>query len=470
MRLITLFDEKNYKQRSGIVREAVRAIIIKNDKVALVKSLKENHYKFPGGGIEDGESHIDTLIRETKEETGLIIKPNSIKECGFIHEIRKSIFNDDAFEQKSYYYFVEVEDQVSEQELSDKEKDLKYILEWVDPVIAYNIDFKLGQDYNNKFLLREACVLDLIIGNPPYYDIYSNIIEKEKINEGFSSDIKYSIKDKKGNKYLLRVSSVDEYLKKLNEFNYMNELVKIGANMCKPIEFGICDEGVYSIWSWIDGVDARDFIPTLSKEEQYEYGILAGIELKKIHQVSTPIDAIPWEERFNKKIDRKLKNYDECPLKYEKGNLFIEYINNNRHLLKNRPNTFQHGDYHIGNMMINKNNEIVVIDFDRSDYGDPWEEFNRLVWSIQVSHEFATGIVDGYFNKKVPEEFWKLLALYMSLNSLSSLPWAIPYGEEEVNIMINQSNDILDWYDNMKINVPKWYKKISKEKSYEQKI
>jgi len=470
MRLITLFDEKNYKQRSGIVREAVRAIIIKNDKVALVKSLKENHYKFPGGGIEDGESHIDTLIRETKEETGLIIKPNSIKECGFIHEIRKSIFNDDAFEQKSYYYFVEVEDQVSEQELSDKEKDLKYILEWVDPVIAYNIDFKLGQDYNNKFLLREACVLDLIIGNPPYYDIYSNIIEKEKINEGFSSDIKYSIKDKKGNKYLLRVSSVDEYLKKLNEFNYMNELVKIGANMCKPIEFGICDEGVYSIWSWIDGVDARDFIPTLSKEEQYEYGILAGIELKKIHQVSTPIDAIPWEERFNKKIDRKLKNYDECPLKYEKGNLFIEYINNNRHLLKNRPNTFQHGDYHIGNMMINKNNEIVVIDFDRSDYGDPWEEFNRLVWSIQVSHEFATGIVDGYFNKKVPEEFWKLLALYMSLNSLSSLPWAIPYGEEEVNIMINQSNDILDWYDDMKINVPKWYKKISKEKSYEQKI
>lgn len=32
----------------------------------------------------------------------------------------------------------------------------------------------------------------------------------------------------------------------------------------------------------------------------------------------------------------------------------------------------------------------------------------------------------------------------MSLNTLSSLPGAIPYGEEEVNIMINQSNDVLD--------------------------
>lgn len=61
------------------------------------------------------------------------------------------------------------------------------------------------------------------------------------------------------------------------------------------------------------------------------------------------------------KIDRKFKIYEECPLKYEKGDLFIEYINN-RHLLKGRPNTFQHGDYHIGNMMINKNHELVVID------------------------------------------------------------------------------------------------------------
>ena len=304
MKLIALYDEKNYKQRSGIVREAVRAIIIKDGKVALVKSLKENHYKFPGGGIEDGESHIDTLIRETKEETGLIIKPDSIKECGFIHEIRKSIFNDDAFEQKSYYYFAKVEE-ISEQELSEREKDLKYVLEWGDPAMAYNVDYKLGQEYNNKFLLREACVLDLIIGNPPYYDVFSNIVKREKITEGFSLDIKYCIKDKDDTNYLLRVSSFDKYLVKLNEFNYMNELVKQGVSMCKPIEFGTCDEGVYSIQSWIDGVDARGFIPRLSKEEQYEYGILAGIELKKIHQVKAPIDVMPWEERFNKKNKNK---------------------------------------------------------------------------------------------------------------------------------------------------------------------
>lgn len=165
MKLIAILDEKNYKQKSAIVRKAVRAIIVKDGKVALVKSLKENHYKFPGGGIELNESHIDTLIRETKEETGLIIKPNSIKECGFIHEIRKSMFNDDAFEQISYYYFAEAEDEVLKQELSEREKDLQYVLEWVDPLDAYNVDIALAKEYNNKFLLREACILKLLIDN-----------------------------------------------------------------------------------------------------------------------------------------------------------------------------------------------------------------------------------------------------------------------------------------------------------------
>lgn len=46
--------------------------------------------------------------------------------------------------------------------------------------------------------------------------------------------------------------------------------------------------------------------------------------------------------------------------------------------------------------MINNNNELVIIDFNREDYGEPWEEFNRPVWYMKITHEFAIGIVDGY--------------------------------------------------------------------------
>ena len=104
-----------------------------------------------------------------------------------------------------------------------------------------------------------------------------------------------------------------------------------------------------------------------------------------------------------------------------------------------------------------ENGRIVIIDFDRYDFGDPWEEFNRIVWCAQSAPLFASGIVNGYFDNEVPMDFWELLALYISSNMLSSIPWAIPFGDGEIQTMLNQAKDVLEWYDNMQNPVPKWY-------------
>ena len=149
--------------------------------------------------------------------------------------------------------------------------------------------------------------------------------------------------------------------------------------------------------------------------------------------------------------------YEECPLKYENGYLFLSFLADNRHLLSNRPQTYQHGDYHIGNMMIDRNGVLTIIDFDRDDFGDPWEEFNRIVWCAQAAPSFASGMVDGYFDGNVPLDFWKLLALYICSNTLSSLPWAIPFGDKEIQVMRQQAAQVLQWYDGMKNVVPSWY-------------
>lgn len=155
-------------------------------------------------------------------------------------------------------------------------------------------------------------------------------------------------------------------------------------------------------------------------------------------------------------MDRKIKMYNDCPVKFDRAEDIITYIEANRHLLKGRPQSFQHGDYHVGNMMI-ENGKIIVIDFDRYDYGDPWEEFNRITWCAQCSPLFASGMVNGYFDGEVPMEFWRLLALYISSNMLSSIPWAIPYGEREIQTMLKQAEDVLSWYDHMRNPVPTWY-------------
>ena len=109
-------------------------------------------------------------------------------------------------------------------------------------------------------------------------------------------------------------------------------------------------------------------------------------------------------------------------------------------------------------MMIDTRGTLVILDFDRDDYGDPWEEFNRIVWCAQKSPAFASGMVDGYFGGTVPMEFWRLLALYICSNTLSSLPWAIPFGDEEFQIMRRQQADILSWYAQLQTVIPRWYR------------
>ena len=52
-------------------REAVRAVIIKNNKILMVNS-KNKDYKFPGGGVKKYEEKLDALKREVEEETGYV--------------------------------------------------------------------------------------------------------------------------------------------------------------------------------------------------------------------------------------------------------------------------------------------------------------------------------------------------------------------------------------------------------------
>lgn len=57
---------------------AVDAIIIKDDKILLVKRKKEpfaGYFALPGGFVHYGEETEEAVIREVKEETGLRVEP-----------------------------------------------------------------------------------------------------------------------------------------------------------------------------------------------------------------------------------------------------------------------------------------------------------------------------------------------------------------------------------------------------------
>jgi 8-oxo-dGTP pyrophosphatase MutT (NUDIX family) len=166
MRLLFEMDEKNYdKCTHSFVRNSARSIIINGKKVAMIYSTKYDYYKFPGGGIEDHENPVDAMIRETREESGLVVLPDTIKEYGYVHRIQRSDQDEtECFIQDNYYYLCERADESVPQELDDYEAEETYTLEYVEPDVAIRKNRHVVQSpYNPIMFEREARVLELLI-------------------------------------------------------------------------------------------------------------------------------------------------------------------------------------------------------------------------------------------------------------------------------------------------------------------
>lgn len=282
------------------------------------------------------------------------------------------------------------------------------------------------------------------------------------VEKGWSGERKFYIETQYGEKLLIRVADIEQLEQKEREFHMLfnlNQLTMKDFKISVPIDFGICigDAFVYTIYRWVEGIDAEHVLPTLPTNRQYELGYRAGQILNQIHKM--PIDEPDWlwENRFGSKIDKKIQTFMDCPIKFEGYEKVLRFISNNRSLIERRPLTFQHGDYHVGNMVINPSGQLGIIDFNRHDIGDPWEEFNRIVFSSDISPAFASGQIDGYFEGEVPEHFFPLMALYIACNMLSSIPWAIPFGEKDVAFMMEQIGRVMKQYTSFDKIIPNWY-------------
>ena len=96
MKELFRIDLQDYDEEYNIYkRPSARGIIINNSKIALVYSKKEKYYKFPGGGIKENEDMSSALIREVREEVGLIVIPDSIREFGSVMRRQKSNYSPD---------------------------------------------------------------------------------------------------------------------------------------------------------------------------------------------------------------------------------------------------------------------------------------------------------------------------------------------------------------------------------------
>lgn len=290
----------------------------------------------------------------------------------------------------------------------------------------------------------------------PTYRTFTKI---EPVNKGMSNDKKYYIETLDKKRLLLRIAEVSEYDGKKEEFKMMQQVATLGVSMSQPVDFGICNNGksVYTLLTWIDGKEIEEVLPTLSEPEQYALGIKAGEILHKIHTIFVSESINDWQKRYFGVIDERLDYFRTEGISFDGDTIILKYIETNKHLLKNRPQCYHHGDYHEGNMILSKDGNISIIDWNITDfdnYGDPWYEFNRISTTLPA---FASGQIAGYFNGQVPQEFWKLLCYYMAVSAITSIVWAKYYSPESLNSILKLNINILHWFDNMQNPIPFWY-------------
>ncbi|MBQ1411830.1 MAG: NUDIX domain-containing protein [Clostridia bacterium] len=166
MKQLFAIDLHDYDEADSVFkRPSARGIILRDDNIALVYSLREHYYKFPGGGIHDGEDQQAALIREVQEETGLIVIPESITPFGSVMRRQKSnIVPHTVFEQENFYYFCRAEATVTQQHLDDYEKDAGFTLQYVslDEAIRVNEAYRSEDFFDEIMIQREAKVLRMI--------------------------------------------------------------------------------------------------------------------------------------------------------------------------------------------------------------------------------------------------------------------------------------------------------------------
>jgi 8-oxo-dGTP pyrophosphatase MutT (NUDIX family) len=150
----------------AVHRTAVRAVVLRGTRLLMIHSANVGDYKFPGGGVAEGETHAQALQREVREECGSSLA--CIRdEIGAVIEYDLAVEPDyDTFKMTSHYYRCEVHDEFGRQTLDDYERELGFQPVWIEIEDAIRLNNALlASDSIPAWLRREIFVLEYIEQN-----------------------------------------------------------------------------------------------------------------------------------------------------------------------------------------------------------------------------------------------------------------------------------------------------------------
>ena len=282
----------------------------------------------------------------------------------------------------------------------------------------------------------------------------------EPLRKGWSADRKLRAVTAEGRACLLRLSDAPLYDAKKREFEIVRKFASLGFPMSRPLDFGwtMGRSQVYMLLSWVEGEDLERALPGLPEGEQYRLGREAGGILRRIHSLPLEPGEAPAVTKQGKKLEQ-LARYEASDVRIDGDEAAACFVREHIGAIWREKPAYLHGDFHPGNLILTPGGALGVIDFNRWEIGDPYEEFYKLQsFARELSVPYCVGQIDAYFQDSVPSGFWEALAVYAAHASLYSILWAKRFGQEEIDGMVRRARTAMEDYDGFASTVPKWYR------------
>ena len=379
----TIDRKERYSLSEGEYTISVHCFIINsNNQILLTKrNLSKKHggkWEDTHGGLRAGESSIEGIVRELKEEIGLVVDPQEIK---FIKTIKKSKkFNEifvlckDVSVNSLCYSDGEVIDckYVSLPELQEMIKNDECTFKDFKETIFYNSNEIIGK-------LISSLDLGIIIGEPErVFGGLINRMYKVSTTTGI-----YAIKQL--NPEIMKRKGAKEnhiFAEMVANFSKNNGIDCIPAKIFKNGALQEIDGVYFLIYDWFNGkaictdeitMDHIAKVATLlSKIHNTDFGDLA----KKCTSIQE-VKEIDWdfyiEKLENKEIKHLLTNNKEVLAQLDKKSTQC--------FLKIKDNVvISHRDLDLPNILWNAENQPVIIDWESAGKVNPAEEVIQTAW------------------------------------------------------------------------------------------
>lgn len=397
-----LIDFKNYDSEQTIFkRTASRAIISDGEKYLMITS-KYGDYKFPGGGQEEGENLVDTLIREVQEETGYHVIKNTVEKYGKVRERRKKRI--DVMKMDSHYYFCKVEPEAGKKNLDEYEKEYEYQVVWVTLEEAIE---------NNK----QITDLDACPWNIREIRVMERLLKEQYFHKNVLQHLPVTMKTLLQGKNF----EVDSIGKSASDvFIFENDLVLKAENKSHT------SDGEYEMMQWLKGKLPVPNVVDFYSDSEKNYILMTRLKGKMACDPSVTQDVQVMAKLLAKGLQKLWEvNIGDCPrvidLDY-KLDLALYNIENNlvdmsnvepetfgaegfanpmelyAYLLANLPEEEKiliHGDYCLPNIFFMNGEISGYLDLGFCGIGDKWQDIALAVRSMK--HNLVeTGKGDDY--------------------------------------------------------------------------